>query len=79
VPKVEKTPSDQSVAVGETLKIKIPVIGKGPFNLKLTKDDSGSDEAVPFDESKFTIVEADGIVTITLPSMQSEILKPILK
>ena len=66
VPKIEKNPSDQSVAIGETLKIKIPVIGKGPFTLKLTKEDDGSE--TPFDIEKFTLNETEGVVTLTLPS-----------
>ncbi len=71
MPKIEKVPSDQSVAVGETLKIKIPVIGKGPFTLKLTKEDDGSGEP-PLDDTKYSLVESDGMVTLTLPSKSLE-------
>ncbi len=67
MPKIEKAPSDQSVAVGETLKIKIPVVGKGPFTLKLTKEDDGSGDAA-LDDTKYTLVESDGMVTFTLSS-----------
>jgi hypothetical protein len=73
VPKAEKEPGDQSVSLGETLKIKIPVVGKGPFTLKLNRDD---DE--PLDETKYTLTEAEGVVTLTIPSKNSEFIPNLL-
>lgn len=72
VPKIEKEPGDQSVSLGETLKIKIPVVGKGPFTLKLNKEPTGDDDETPLDETKFTLTESEGMVTLTLPNVAKE-------
>ena len=63
-PKLDKDPGNQTVAVGETLKVKIPITGKGPFSFKLKKD------GVPIspNDMKFKVNEFDGTVTATLPN-----------
>lgn len=47
----------------ETLKVKIPIIGKGPFTLNVRKDG----EEIP--ASNYRISELDGTVVFTIPSM----------
>jgi hypothetical protein len=61
-PKVEREPGDITADLDETVKIKIPISGKGPFDFKLIKDDGS------VDESRIKINEIEGTVTITLPS-----------
>jgi hypothetical protein len=51
----------------ETLKVKIPIIGKGPFTLNVRKDG----EDVP--ATSYRISELDGTVTFTIPSMHSNL------
>lgn len=58
-PRLEKEPGDQTAMEGETVKIKIPIVGKGPFDFKLKKD------GVPVNAK---VSECDGIVTLTIPS-----------
>lgn len=48
----------------ETLKIKIPVIGKGPFTVKLKKDDADASDM----SDKYRLNEIDGTVTFTILS-----------
>jgi hypothetical protein len=48
------------VSIGEILKIKLPIVGKGPFTIKLTKD--GDESEAP----RFRISEIDGVATLTL-------------
>lgn len=70
IPKLEKEPGDQTVNINDTLKIKIPIVGKGPFQLKLARED---DEEAPVDasaEPNFKVSEIDGTVTLILPSAQ---------
>lgn len=50
--------------MGETLKVKVPIIGKGPFTVKLNKDDP----SVTALDERFKINEIDGTVTVTLLS-----------
>ena len=61
-PRVEREPGDQVAELEETVKVKIPISGKGPFELKLNKDD------VPIDASKIKVSESDGTITIIIPS-----------
>jgi hypothetical protein len=61
IPKVESDPGDQFVNLGDALKIKVPIIGKGPFTLKLKKDD-GTEEP-----SRIRVNEIDGTVILTIP------------
>ena len=61
-PRVEREPGDQVAELDETVKVKIPISGKGPFDLKLTKDD------LPIDAGKVKVNEVDGTITITIPS-----------
>ena len=78
LPKADKDIGEQQVSVGDTLKIKLPVSGRGPFKLKLNKlanaDEAGSSgettSAAEADLSKFRITEIDGVVTITLADTQ---------
>ncbi len=65
-PKIEQEPDDQVVDAGDTIKIKIPISGKGPFGFKLKKDDE------PVDSSRVRINEVDGVVTVTLPSAERD-------
>ena len=67
IPKIEKEPGNQSVNVGDPFKLKFPIIGKGPFDLKLFKLDENGD-LVPVDNIKLS--EIDGTVTISLPNAQ---------
>lgn len=46
----------------ETLKVKIPIVGKGPFTLTVRKDG----EDIP--ASSYRISELDGTVVFTIPS-----------
>ena len=64
MPKIEKEPGDQYVNLGESLKVKFSIIGKGPFTFKLKKDG----ELLPDSECKIKINELDGTVILTLPS-----------
>ncbi len=57
---MEKEVGDQTVNIGEILKIKLPIVGKGPFTIKLKKDDNESEAA------RFRINEIDGVATLTL-------------
>ena len=63
-PKLEKEVGDQICAQGETLKMKVPISGKGPFEFKLKKDGVALPEGV-----KFKVNENDGTVTLTLPNV----------
>ncbi|XP_023931299.1 twitchin isoform X3 [Lingula anatina] len=54
-PKCDKMPGDQSVDKGDTLKLKIPISGKGPFDVKLKKGNQPLTEGdrlkiTPFDD-----------------------------
>lgn len=66
IPKVEKEPDDQIVNQDETLKVKIPIIGKGPFTLHVRKDG----EDIP--ASSYRISELDGTVVFTIPSKETK-------
>ncbi|RNA37420.1 twitchin-like isoform X7, partial [Brachionus plicatilis] len=70
IPKIEKEPGDQTVGIDETLKVKIPVVGKGPFSLALKKDD----EEIKVGDSgdQYKISELDGTVTFTIPLTQRD-------
>jgi len=62
IPKVEKEPDDQIINQDETLKVKIPIIDKGPFTLNVRKDG----EDIP--ASSYRISELDGTIVFTIPS-----------
>lgn len=64
-PKLEKEPGDQTVGLEETLKIKIPIIGKGPFTVKLKREDAEAEDL----GNRYKINELDGTVTFTLSSI----------
>ena len=57
----------QSVSVGDPFKIKIPIVGKGPFDLKLMRVDENGD-LVP--AGNLRLSEIDGILTVSLPSAE---------
>ncbi len=38
-PKFHREPDEQRIPLGDTLKVKIPMNGKGPFTFKVKKDD----------------------------------------
>ena len=54
-PKIDKEIKDQQVEVGEQLKLKIPISGTGPFEVKVKKDnrelpESDRFKVTPFDD-----------------------------
>ena len=55
---------DQYVDAGENFKLKLPLIGKGPFSYKLKRN--GVD--IPDSENRFKINDLDGTLIISLPS-----------
>jgi len=67
-PRLESAgPADQDVVQGETLKLKLQISGKGPFDFKLKKDGVSLPEGV-----KFKVNENDGTVTLTIPNVSQE-------
>ena len=66
-PKLEKELDDQTVVFGENLKVKLPIIGKGPFSFKLKKDG----EEMPM-SNKIKVNECDGIVSLVLPNADND-------
>ncbi len=67
-PRLESAgPGDQEVAQGETLKLKVPISGKGPFEFKLKKDGVTLPEG-----AKFKVNENDGTVSLTMPNVSQE-------
>ncbi len=63
-PKLTREPEDQRIPLGETLKVKIPINGKGPFTFKLKKDDR------PLaDSDRVRIQEYDDCIVVTIPGL----------
>jgi hypothetical protein len=63
-PKVQREPEEQRVQLGDTLKVKIPIIGKGPFTFKLKKDDQ------PLaDDDRVRVQEFDDFIVVTIPGL----------
>lgn len=48
--------------LGETLKLKIPINGKGPFTFKVKKDDQS-----PVDSDRIRVQEHDDYIMVTIP------------
>jgi hypothetical protein len=60
-PKLTREPDEQRVQLGDTLKVKIPIIGKGPFSFKVKRDD---DALVNSDHMR--IQEYDDHILVTI-------------
>ena len=61
-PKISREPEEQRVQLGDTLKVKIPISGKGPFTFKIKKDDE------PLSNSDHVRVqEFDDYILVTIP------------
>ncbi len=50
--------------MGDTLKLKIPINGKGPFTFKVKKDDQPLD-----DNNRVRIQEYDDYILVTIPGL----------
>ncbi len=63
-PKLTREPEEQRVPLGDTLKIKIPINGKGPFTFKVKKDDQ------PLaDSDRVRVQEFDDFIVVTIPGL----------
>ena len=67
-PQVESEQREHSVEKGETLKVKIPFQGTGPFSFKLKKGsreipDSDRVKLIPFED--YVILQIKGLAAIT--------------
>jgi hypothetical protein len=61
-PKINREPEEQRVQLGETLKVKIPISGKGPFTFKVKKNDE------PLaDSDRVRVQEFDDYIVVTIP------------
>jgi len=63
-PKVQREPDEQRVTLGDTLKVKIPISGKGPFTFKVKKDD----QSLP-DHDRVRVQEFDDFIVVTIPGL----------
>jgi len=61
-PKIHREPDEQRVQLGDTLKVKIPVNGKGPFTFKVKKDDQSL-----ADNDRIRVQEYDDFIVVTIP------------
>ena len=59
-PKITREPDEQRVPLGDTLKVKIPISGKGPYTFKVKKDDQS-----PADNVR--VQEHDDFIVVTIP------------
>ncbi|CAF1402962.1 unnamed protein product, partial [Adineta steineri] len=64
-PKIPREPDEQRVSLGDTLKVKIPINGKGPFTFKLKKDDQSL-----IDDDRVRIQEYDDYIAVTIPDIE---------
>jgi hypothetical protein len=63
-PKLYREPDEQRVQLGDTLKVKIPINGKGPFTFKVKKDDQ------PLaDNDRVRVQEYDDFIVVTIPGL----------
>ncbi len=63
-PKLPREPEEQRVHLGDTLKVKIPISGKGPFTFKVKKDDQ------PLaDSDRVRVQEYDDFIIVTIPGL----------
>ena len=66
-PKVNREPEDQRVQLGDTLKVKIPISGKGPFAFKVKKNDE------PLaDSDRVRVQEFDDYIVVTIPDTERD-------
>jgi hypothetical protein len=63
-PKLLREPEEQRVQLGDTLKVKIPINGKGPFTFKVKKDDQPLS-----DSDRVRVQEFDDFIVVTIPSL----------
>ena len=63
-PRLTREPDDQRVPLGETLKVKIPISGKGPFNFKVKRNDQLLDNS-----DRVRIQEYDDYIVVTIPGV----------
>ncbi|CAF3955598.1 unnamed protein product, partial [Adineta steineri] len=61
-PKLTREPEEQRVPLGDTLKVKIPISGKGPFKFQVNKD--GQSLA---NDDRVRIQEFDDFIVVTIP------------
>ena len=61
-PKLPREPAEQRFQLGDTLKVKIPISGKGPYTFKVKKDDQS-----PVDNDRVRIQEHDDHIVVTIP------------
>ncbi|CAF1068172.1 unnamed protein product, partial [Rotaria sordida] len=66
-PKLPREPEDQRVPLGDTLKVKIPISGKGPYTFKIKKDDT----TLP-DNDHVRVQEFDDFIVVTIPDVERE-------
>jgi len=66
-PKIGREPDEQRVHLGDTLKLKIPISGKGPFSFKVKK----GDQAVT-DNDRLKIQEFDDYILVTLSDIERD-------
>lgn len=63
-PKLSREPEEQRVQLGDTLKVKIPISGKGPYSFKVKKDD----QSLP-DSDRVRVQEFDDYILVTIPGL----------
>ncbi|CAF1271535.1 unnamed protein product [Adineta steineri] len=66
-PKLTREPEEQRVPLGDTLKVKIPITGKGPFKFQVNKD--GQSLA---NDDRVRIQEFDDFIVVTIPDTERE-------
>ncbi|CAF1142161.1 unnamed protein product [Rotaria sordida] len=66
-PKLLREPEEQHIPLGDTLKLKIPIQGKGPFTFKVKKDD----ETLP-DNDRVRVHEYDDFIVVTIPDVERD-------
>lgn len=66
-PRIPREPDDQRVQLGDTLKVKIPITGKGPFTFKVKKDNE------PLaDDDRVRVQEFDDFIVVTIPDAERD-------
>ncbi|CAF1688786.1 unnamed protein product, partial [Adineta ricciae] len=66
-PKLQREPEEQRIHLGETLKVKIPISGKGPFSFKVKKNDQPLE-----DDDRVRIQEHDDCIIVTIPDAERD-------
>jgi len=66
-PKLSREPEEQRVTLGDTLKVKIPISGKGPYSFKVKKDD----QSLP-DSDRVRVQEFDDYILVTIPDVERD-------